>query len=371
MSENNPSVKKLLGTTNNNTPTALTSASADGRPNLDLNNKDQRDSILDFAFQENGGPGYTATISAALSGIRILGPGNEMVPLPDNVIGLNFVSRPLLNLSDDNIQNHENLCFLLKPRNHSIQGYIKGMLDRRVGRLMVNDLFDNQYAWIPPLTNLCKVSTGFPDLTLNFSKSSPGFRNQVYMNVDGILTFNGDLNIRQTYNMIKPNILPMMFESWVQYIEGVKLGDEGMAPYNEPLYQNYTDYDCRIYHLILNKNMRNLEGIYCTGSTVPNMLPVGAQSTIDRTSDSLRGQGQDEYEMNFEGVGFRYNSIIACEMFNQTSYYFNPRLEPDVRASYYRKLTVDEYFSAQYGKKRVYPLINIKTMELEYWGPKS
>lgn len=370
MSENNPSVKKLFGTTNNNIPTVLSNVDTNGRPTIDINNKDQRDSILDFAFQENGGPGYTTAISGALRGIRILGPGNEMIPLPDNVIGLNFVSRPLLNLSDENVRLHENLSVLESPQNHSIQGYVKGMLDKQAGQLMTNELFDNKYAWIPPLTNLCKVSTGFPDLTLNFSKSTPGFRNQVYMKVDGILTFNNDLNIRQTYYAMKPNVLPMMFESWVQYIEGVKLGDEGMSPYRQALYQNYQDYDCRIYHLIMNKNMRNIEGIYCTGSTVPNMLPVGAQSTIDRSSDSNRGQGQDEYEMNFEGVGFRYNSIIACDMFNQCSYYFNPDLEPGVRRNYYRKLEVDEYFSAQYGNKRIYPLINIKNMELEYWGPK-
>lgn len=370
MSENNPSIKKLIGTTNNNAPSILEDKNADGSPKLDINNKDQRESLFDFAYQESGGPGYTSAISGTLKGIRILGPGNEMVPLPDNVIGLNFVSRPLLNLSDRNVRLHENLCVLENPRNHSIQGYVKGMLDKRSGQLMNNDLFDNRYAWIPLLTNLCKVSTGFPDLTLNFSKSSPGMRNQVYMNVDGILTFNGDLNIRQTYYTMKPNILPMLFESWVQYIEGVKLGDEGMSPYPEALYQEYQDYDCRIYHLIMNKDMRSLEGIYCTGSTIPNMLPVGAQSTIDRTQNGLRGQGQDEYEMNFEGVGFRYNSLVACDMFNRTSYYFNPELEPSVRANNYRKLSVDEYFGAQYGNKRIYPLINVKTMELEYWGPK-
>lgn len=370
MSENNPTVTKLFGTTNNEVPTALSDVDTNGRPTIDMRNKDQRDLVLDFAFQENGGPGYTTALSGALKGIRILGPGNEMLQLPDNVIGLNFVSRPLLNLSDSNIRLHENLVNLESPRNHSIQGYVKGMLDKRSGQLMSNDLFDNKYAWIPLLTNLCKVSTGFPDVSLNFSKSSPGFRNQVYQRVDGILTFNMDLNIRQTYSAMKPNILPMLFESWVQYIEGVTLGDEGMSPYPEALIQNYVDYDCRIYHLIMNKNMRSLEGIYCTGGSAPNMLPVGAQSTIDRTSDSNRGQGQDEYEMNFEGVGFRFNSVIACDMFNRCSYYFNPELEPQVRNNYYRKLEVAEYFSAQYGNQRIYPLINIKTMELEYWGPK-
>ncbi len=119
MSENNPSVKKLFGTTNNNIPTVLSNVDTNGRPTIDINNKDQRDSILDFAFQENGGPGYTTAISGALRGIRILGPGNEMIPLPDNVIGLNFVSRPLLNLSDENVRLHENLSV---GRNLDLEG---------------------------------------------------------------------------------------------------------------------------------------------------------------------------------------------------------------------------------------------------------
>lgn len=334
--------------------------------------KNKYDEFLDFALEENGGPGYSSALSSLLKGTRILGPGNEQAPIPDDVIGLPFVSRPLLNLSDTNIERHDLLRNLVRPRPNSIQGYVKGMLDRRWGAGNPNELLDNETAWITPLTNLCKVSEGFPDMSLNIKKSSPGIRNQVYTNVDGILTFNGDLNLRQSYFTAKPNILPLLFETWVHYIEGVKLGDELMSPYPEALQQNYIDYDTRIYHLILNKNLRSIEGIYCNAAGAPNTLPVGAQSGIDRTQSTARGQGQDEYQMNFEGVGFRFNSLLVCSMFNKTTYYFNPNMRPEVRATYYRKLRVDEYFAYQYGKKGgVYPVINIESMELEYWGPKD
>lgn len=325
-------------------------------------------SFLDYAFRENGGPGYQSALVNMLRGIRILGPGNQLAPVPDDTIGLVFVSRPLCNLSDENVRLHEQLLPLYQPRPNSLMGYIKGMLDPVWGRANPNQLLDPFTAWITPITNLVKVSSGFPDLSLNMGKSQPGFRKEVRQYVDGILKFNYDYDMRQTFYNPKPNFLPYMFEAWLHYIDGVSLGDEGMEPYDEALDANYTDYDCRIYHMILNKNMRNIEWIFCNAGAVPTTFPSGAFSTIDRTGDTLRGQGQDEFEINFSCEGFRFGNVSVADMFNRTTLFFNPNMHPSRRASYYRKLEFKDYYGDQY-QAGLYPWININTMELEYWGP--
>lgn len=324
--------------------------------------------FLNYAFRENGGPGYTSPLVNVLQGVRLIGPGNQLIPIPDDTIGLAWVTRPLLNLSDENVIKHPQLLPLYQPPQNSIQAYIKGLLDPVWGRANSPSLLDPYSAWITPITNLLKVSAGFPDISLNMGKSSPGFRKEVYQFVDGILKHNGDFDMRQTYHNAKPNFLPYMFETWLHYIEGVTLGDEGMEPYYMAMDQNYIDYDCRIYHMILNKNMRNIEGMFCNAGCVPTTFPSGAFSTIDRTQDTLRGQGQDEFEINFSSVGFRFGNMRLPDMFNRTTIFFNPSMHPSQRGGRYRKLAFEEYYNLSY-RKGVYPWININTMELEFWGP--
>ena len=330
--------------------------------------RDSLRSYLDYAFRENGGPGYGSALINMLRGIRILGPGNQLAPIPDDTIGLAFVSRPMLNLSDENVIKHPQLLPLYAPQKNTLMAYVKGLLDPKWGRgnSGLTDVLDPLYPWIPPITNLLKVSSGFPDLKLNVLKSNPGFRKEVYQKVNGVLKVNYDFEMRQSYYSAKPNILPYIFEAWVHYIEAVTLGDEGMEPYDRALIENYIDYDCRIYHMILNKNMRNIEWLFCNASCFPTTFPSGSFCTIDRTGTSLRGQGQDELEIGFECVGFRFGNIRIADMFNRTTLFANPQMHPSVRSSRYRKLSVAEYFAGAYN---VYPWINVDLMELEYWSP--
>lgn len=324
----------------------------------------------DYVFKENGGGGYDSALTNLLRGIKILGPGNQLAPIPDDTIGLSFMTRPMLNLSDENVILHPQLIPLYKPARNSLMAYIKGMLDPVWGAANAGDdtMLDPLTPWIAPCTNLLKVSSGFPDLSLGVGKSQPGFRKEVYAYTDGVLKVNYDYDLRQSYHNVKPSFLPYMFEAWVHYIEAVSLGDEGMQPYWEALQANYLDYTTRIYHVIMNKNMRNIEWIFCCGGSWPTTFPSGAFSTIDRTQNTLRGQGQDELEINFTCQGFRFSNIQIADMFNRTTLYRNPNMHPQVRAGHYEKMPFRDYFLKGTGS---YPWINLATMEMEYWGKKE
>lgn len=322
-----------------------------------------------YVFRENGGSGYDNALVNLLRGIRILGPGNQLAPIPDDTIGLAFASRPMLNLSDENCRKHPQLVPMFQPPRNSLMAYIKGMLDPVWGAANAGDntLLDPLNPWITPMTNFLKVSSGFPDLSLGVGKSQPGFRKEVYAYVDGVLKVNYDYDLRQSYHNPKPSFMPYLFEAWVHYIEAVTLGDEGLEPRWEALQCNYLDYTTRIYHIILNKNMRNIEWIFCCGGSWPTTFPSGAFSTIDRTQNTLRGQGQDELEINFTCQGFRFSNIRIADAFNRTTLRINPNMHPRVRNGYYQKLPFRDYYLSGYGS---YPWINIETMELEYWGKK-
>jgi len=327
-------------------------------------------SMLDYAFQEQGGPGYQSPVIKSLSGLRIMGPGNQFIPIADDAIGLPFVSRPLLNLSDENVSRYPGLFPLYRSKPNSVMSYIRGLMDKQWGAANSGAIkfLDPLTAWMTPLTNYCKTSNGFPDLSLNVSTSSPGFRQEVYRHISGILQHNGAFSMRQSYHMSQPKFLPYIFEIWLNYINEVTLGDNGLEPYPDALKQSYQDYDCRIYHIILNRNMKNIEWIFCNGSCVPTTYPSGAFSAIDRTTNSLRGQGQDEFDIQFDSIAFRYGNISVARMFNATTEFFNNGLRDDVRASKYKRLEFDQYYGNNY--ENVYPYINMDNMTLEYWVKK-
>src|ERR1044072_5795171 len=75
-------------------------------------NLPKRQEIFDVALLSGTSPGWTAPLINSLRGLRIVGKGPAMMPLADNTIGLALVTRPQLNLTDDNITRSEKLVSL-------------------------------------------------------------------------------------------------------------------------------------------------------------------------------------------------------------------------------------------------------------------
>lgn len=327
---------------------------------------DNLEPILDYAFSEAGGPSYTSPLVNIMRGIKILGQGPQMAPIADDTIGLSFITRPLLNLSDDNCSKHMRLATLFKPASGSAQEYVKGLLDRTSGNNITSQAFDNKSAWMPILINLTKSSDGFPDIDLDMGTTGGGFRGEVHQYVDGVLDENGKYTLTQTYYNAKGGIVPFIFEIWLQYIYEVTTGDNNVEPYPEAVYQNYIDYDCRIYHLIMEKDNKSISHIFMSIQSIPVTFPAGAFAAIDNDSNNRRGQGQEEISIQYSSIGFRYDTWEVCDGFNGSTIYFNPDMANNVRATKNVLLRPSEWTTFQYAS---YPWININAMIMEWWCP--
>lgn len=323
---------------------------------------------LNDIFKENGGGSYLSPLGNILHGIKILGNGIQLAPMADDTIGLMFIPRPTLNLSDENVSRSPRFAKLYKADSNSLGGYVRGLLDYRTGRQYSHPALDNLNAWMPLLTNLLRKSDGFPDLELESSSTQPGIRQESYQWIEGILETNGLLTINQTYKNVKGGLLPYLFGIWEHYIPEVRLGDHGMQPYWEAQYQNYWDYDTRIYHLFMNPNMINIESIYMTIQSVPTTHPQGSLAGIDYEQGSRRGPGQDTFDVQFKSIGARADTFECVDSFNGATLFFNQDMADDRRSSKYRKLDPSEFLSYNF---KAYPWINVNTMELEWWVPKS
>lgn len=337
-------------------------------------NLPNRDAIFDATLLEGFSPGWSSPLINSLRGLKILGQGPAMMPLSDNTIGLPFVTRPQLNLTDDNISRSEKLVSLYGAGQNSIGAYIRGMLDERWAASNAGKILDNRMPFIVPLTTFIKTSTGFSDLQLSIETSEPGLRSQVYQRVASKLEENGVFSINQTYYNPKPSVIQALFQYWEDYISEVVSGDRQVTPRDWYLMGNRIDYDCRIYHLIMNKDAMFLEHIFATVQSIPTTYPAGAIASIDTTQNTLRGEGQDDFTIQFSSAGQRQDEFGLIQSFNEHSFLYNPGIMPNVRNNNFRELSTEEYMAYSGG---AYPLLLPRSekgrngIKLTWWVPKN
>jgi hypothetical protein len=335
-------------------------------------NIEKRQEILDSALLEGTWPGWTAPMINSLRGLRIIGKGPAMMPLSDNTIGLPFFTRPQLNLSDDNISRSEKLVSLYGCGQNSMGAYVRGLLDERWAAGNKGIILDNKMPFIVPFTQYLKTSNGFNDLQLSIDTSEPGLRSQVYQRVASKLEYNEVFTMNCNFYNPKPSIIQAIIQYWTDYISEVVSGDRQVSPRAWYLMGNRIDYDCRIYHLIMNKDSLFLEHIFATIQSIPTTYPAGALASIDNTSNSLRGEGQDDFTVQFSSAAQRQDEWGLINAFNEHSYLYNPNLMPNVRNQFYRELSTQEYIANNFGEN--YPLIlpravdgNRSGMKLTWW----
>ncbi|QDH47075.1 hypothetical protein PQC07_gp191 [Aeromonas phage D3] len=311
--------------------------------------------IFNAALLDSGTPGTNAPLMNSLRSFRIFGKGPAMMPLADDTIGLSFVTRPQLNLIDDVIARSERLKVLKDVSGNSIGAYIRGTLDERWAAANPCPALDNANPFIVALTTYLKTSNGFGDLSMQIQTTDPGMREQVYQRVASKLEENGLYSMNQTYFNPKPSVIPALFQYWMTYISEVTSGDRGCYPRAKYLFGNRIDYDTRIYHLIMNKDGEFLEQIFATVQSIPVTFPSGSQANIDNTQNSLRGEGQDDFSVQFSSTAMRFNEPGLIQAFNEHSYMYNPNIRPKTRDQYFRRLSADEYL--EYGYSGAYPLL--------------
>lgn len=331
-------------------------------------NEQARKQYYNLMLLNSNTPGYTAPTLNSFRGYNPFNSGPAMMQISDSVIGLMFITRPQLNLSDSNIYRSERLISLAGAESNDLAGYIRGLLDKQWAVKKFGDaghpMLDNRMPFITCLNEYLKTSTGFSDLNLKINTTEPGIRQQVYQYVNSKLEENGQYTIQQVYHSPKPLLIQTLFQHWLTYISEVKSGDNRLTPYPEFLIGNRNDYDCRIYHLLMNVDTEYLESIFATVQSIPEVFPIGAIADIDRTTNSLRANGQDEFTMQFRSVGMRFDELSLIRAFNEHVYYFNTELKNDIlsgKPSKWRMLKVSEYSAYRY---LMYPLLMVTTQDV-------
>lgn len=323
------------------------------------------DAFLDNTFKTGAG-----TLSSAL-GDSMYGINHQLAPqsLPINKdhYGLTLFTRPMLNLSDENLRAERCFSPLLSNNPSSMGRAIRCMLDPHLGRLnkwntrLVESPFvDNKQAFIPLLTNSIVSLSGFPDSQLPIWTSHDGRYRESYSMVDGILKNYTGFPINASFRNLIGDPITLLFFVWELYAANVFEGTMVAQPYM--VVEREIDYQTRVYRIILDPTKTWVRKLGATGICYPTGITTGA--AFDYTNDRPWIADNSQIGIPFQAHGAIYYDPILIYEFNQTVSEFNLDMADANREKAYVKVSIGDLPKVA---NRGYPRINPETLEMEWW----
>ena len=289
-----------------------------------------------------------------------------LIAINRDTYGLTLFTRPTLNLSTGNLKNNRNMIKLLNPDQNSYARAIRVCFDYELqSKGITTDLFDNQSAFITILTNTLTSMSGWPDMSLPIHTSKSGLFKEEWAIPDGHVRIDYTFDLTCNFQNLEGDPINFMLQTWIEYMSATFMAN--MAPYPKYSINNRFDAFTGIYRLVLDETKTKIQKIARTGL---GAFPINTRSgsSFDFDLDKPLNQSNDEVSYSFKAIGACYNDEILYREFNLTNFFFNDLLVDKVRDIYYAKVPL-QYI--QYFNWKGYPLINEKTIELEWWVPKQ
>jgi hypothetical protein len=336
---------------------------------------------LKTSAQQHGGFGeFTSAATLAYHGFNHRGYQNPIQANTDNQ-GLTFFTRPRLNLSYDNIVRDRIFAVLAGDKEMSVQRAVRAWLDPVGSKITGNSgsgtkqknatrenyhcpLVDDENIFITLLSNNLMTISGWQDPYVDTFTSTEGVYKEQWSMIDGPSKFHGVFSLNATFRNIVDDPITLMFHIWTSY--AARVYDGTFNPYNDAIFENYIDYQTRIYRLILDHSRTYVTKICATGAAFPTANNLGA--VFNYNQDKPNTDEIDQVSINFQCIGAIYNDPILVDAFNRSTYITNPNLIDGNRETYYTKIQPNEKMAFNYFG---YPHINPKTMELEWWVKKE
>lgn len=291
--------------------------------------------------------------------------------------GLTFFTRPMLNLSYNNIMGNRKLMALLNSDPLSMWAAIRAILDPGYPTASTRQdasgshapnsaLVDEKNPFIPILTNTLLNVSGFPDITLDTYTSPEGIRKESYSIVDSVAEANSAFTLQASFANIKGDPVTNLFDIWTTYAGSVYMGD--MVPYPRMVIENRIDYQTRIWRLVLDSSKTYVKKIGTAHASVPLAAPYGA--AMSYASDVPYNASNDQVTIPFQCQGAEYMDPILYHEFNSLVTHRNQPLYESVqgRSTDYVRIPSHQVNGLNfYG----YPWIDVETLELQWWISKE
>lgn len=326
------------------------------------------DHLLEMINRSSGFGGTDTAFTEAISGFNMLHQGLDL-PMNREQQGHIFVTRPCLNLSDDNIaQVRELSVFYSRSGSASWIRAIRDMLDP----MTANDnkhggeIFDRRQAFIPIISNLCISASGWPDRVGNTWAMERGIENETMIMNDSGYKIYSQWELSMSLENIIGNPAMKISEALAIYQGAVYLNR--MTPHLTNLINNEIDYMMRCYRIMTEPDGTTITGFACNGGMFLSATNIG--SMFNYTRDTVFNEDTKQVNLQFDCIGAMYNDPYYMRAFNQTVAHedFCPLMADETRDTHFVKITPAQRKLFNY---RCFPWINLQTVQLEWWVDKA
>lgn len=320
--------------------------------------------LIDQVFIQGGLGPVKSGLTRSLYGVNFFG-GSATMPLNRDRYGLTFFTRPMMNMTSDNLLSDRIMSKLLNEDENSIHRLIRATLDAQVLGSHNLPRFDSPFinprsAFIPILSNTLVSLSGWPDLDSQTFTSAAGNWREEYSFVDGIIQDYRTWDMTCNFKNVDGNIITNLFFYWVIY-QACVAGVGNLLPYPIMNLGNEIDYNTAIYRVTLDGTNTFMTGIART-IAFPLTCPKGAQYNFE--SDQTLNLDQKQVSIQFRCHGAEYDDDILVYEFNRAVELMDPDFRDHNRNRNYVKLpkSLWRVFS---GKAQ--PRIDPMTYEFEWW----
>lgn len=310
-------------------------------------------------------------------------------------MGYTFFTRPILNLTYDNLSQDRFMANLRSAEDPSISRMVRAMLDpwSSTGKLKNGNkgITSDQSAqlagcssklvnpfnpFITILSNTLLNLSGWRDIAINDYTSKQGIHNEQWAMADGFYDKTEVFELSSSFKNIEGDPISLLFSTWLKYIINCREGT--MTPYPCFIEEREFDYNTKIYRFIMD-NTRTYIRKWATTIAFPMSIPTGNQFNYSADKNFIDANG--EISVTWKCIGAEYNDRIAFYEFNDLVQTYCPALKIDYENYDYKNKSIrlkqpNGYIKLNPSEKNfalywAIPLIDYISNELTWWVSKE
>lgn len=318
-------------------------------------------SSIDKILKMEGLSGYKTSMTELYTGFDLTHSGH-FASIDTFNQGFVFITRPLLNLSDENIKPNANFSVLADSNPKSPWAYIRSALDP-LGEHP--SLLYNGLPFVPLITNSIIRLPGHPDTHIETYKSPPGLNKSQIILSDDTPFRNTPFTLNLTFHNYQGNILSHLFKFHIDYIAMTRKGY--LDPYPTALYLNYLDSNVRIWRITLDIFQNYVYDIVAFKTCLPVSVNSGERLNYDKSSGMIKES--PDIEVQFEGTGYEWQTPILIDEFNQSVCFHDENLYNFYYTGKNDYIKVDRRDKKLFSKAVAFPWIINETKEFVWYVP--
>jgi hypothetical protein len=236
-------------------------------------------------------------------------------------------------------------------------------------------MVDDSNPFISILSNTCLSLTGWPDASIDDYETVPDILKGSRAMVAGTDRYHGTFNLSATFADRIGSVTQRLFHLYMMYMGNTQYGL--MYPYPDYPFRGMTDYDMRIYRLVMDSSRRIVKDIACCAAAFPTVDTT--PGIFDYDTEVPINEKNREFSINFKCSGFFRTETALVHQFNDVVSKFNTDMiladqddeSPDQVVRGLANGSIIKLDSEDLRKQYLYasiPRINPVTMELELYA---